>query len=109
MQLKNAMSAMHRYNICHRDIKTSNIMLHFPQYLSDPTEKAKFFEFLRSLDLDNCDFTVKLADFGMAKEIMPGQMTATCAGTPLTMDPDCLKEQKYTAKADLFSLGVLLF
>jgi len=45
----------------------------------------------------------------MAKEIMPGQMTATCAGTPLTMDPDCLKEQKYTAKADLFSLGVLLF
>jgi serine/threonine protein kinase len=81
---------MQKKNICHRDIKTSNIMLHFPQYQKDSTDKEKFFDFLMQLNLETCDFTVKLADFGVAKEMLPDKMTGTCTGTPLMMDPDCL-------------------
>jgi len=77
--------------------------------VGDAIEKEKFFDFLQSLDLENCEFIVKLADFGMAKELLPDQMTNTCAGTPLSMDPSCLMEQAYNSKADLFSFGVLLF
>ena len=69
-------------NIVHRDIKPDNIMI-----------------------TDNN--TVRLIDFGLSKMSKKKQMT-TVAGTPFYMAPEVL-EGGYTSKADMWSLGVLLY
>jgi calcium-dependent protein kinase len=67
----------------HRDIKPDNIMI---------------------TDTD----TVRLIDFGLSKAAQNKKQLTTVAGTPYYMAPEVL-EGSYSAKADIWSLGVLLY
>lgn len=68
----------------HRDLKPSNIMLHNGQ--------------------------VKLGDFGFCKALNnPEDLSSTMVGSPIYMAPEILKGQEYTIKADIWSLGCVLF
>lgn len=90
LQLCDALDACHRSGIVHRDLKPANIML--------------------VNRLGNPDY-VKLLDFGIAKlreetsEGAPGQV----AGTPGFMAPEQLLGNPVDTRADLYSLGVVLF
>jgi calcium-dependent protein kinase len=53
------------------------------------------------------DDEVRLIDFGLSKVAKKKAMT-TAAGTPFYMAPEVLLEN-YGAKADIWSLGVLLY
>jgi serine/threonine-protein kinase ULK2 len=80
------MLELKRMNVVHRDLKLANILI-------------------------SEDFTIKLADFGFAKQV-GGQenVLESYCGTPLTMAPEILKNQyKYSAKCDMWSLGVILY
>lgn len=83
-QILNAFVELHRLNIMHRDLKPSNVLL------------------------DNNE--AKLADFGFCKK-MKGEfeMTKSIVGSPIYMAPELLQGRYYCAKADLWSLGVLLY
>ena len=81
--LFSAINHCHAVNIVHRDIKPDNIMI---------TENN----------------TVRLIDFGLSKANKNGQSLHTVAGTPYYMAPEVL-EGSYTSKADIWSLGVLLY
>ena len=83
-QLISAVFHCHTMGIVHRDIKPENIMI------------------TRGND-------VKLIDFGLSKNagISNGSMH-TIAGTPYYMAPEVLKGS-YNDKADMWSLGVLLY
>jgi fused-like protein len=50
-----------------------------------------------------------LCDFGFARAIDNKQMITSIKGTPLYMAPELLKEYPYNQKADLWSLGVILY
>ena len=55
----------------HRDLKLQNIMVHFcdkTTYLLD-MEKEEKMHFLKTVDLENVEFEVKLADYGLSKKI----------------------------------------
>jgi serine/threonine-protein kinase len=86
-QLCDALHHAHMQGIIHRDLKPSNLMV------------------LR-------DGTVKLTDFGIAKDLDVTQLTsANCTvGTAAYMSPEqCRGERDLTHKSDLYSLGVMFY
>jgi serine/threonine protein kinase len=70
--------------IIHRDIKDENIFV------------SKYGEF-------------KLGDFGISKELSKSGRAASMKGTPLFMAPEVFRGEKYDVRADLYSLGIVLY
>ena len=83
-----AVAVCHGAGVLHRDLKPENILL-----------TKKFGE-------AGCE--LKLADFGLAKQLRPGQKTAGVAGSPLYIAPETLLHE-YGFAADVWSLGVILY
>jgi serine/threonine protein kinase len=84
-QLVQAFKIIAKENILHRDIKPSNVLLHNENI-------------------------VKIADFGFCKSVY-GElaMAKTMVGSPIYMAPELLRGMEYSQKADVWSLGVLLY
>ena len=53
---------------------------------------------------------IKIADFGFCKTLNSSDdMVQTMLGSPIYMAPEVLKGETYTMKADIWSLGVVLY
>src|SRR5262245_17870329 len=86
-QLCDALQHAHEKGIIHRDLKPSNLMI-------------------------LADDTVKLTDFGIAKDTDVTALTAAHAtvGTASYMSPEqCKGDPNLTFKSDLYSLGIVFF
>uniref|UniRef100_A0A674PHE8 non-specific serine/threonine protein kinase n=1 Tax=Takifugu rubripes TaxID=31033 RepID=A0A674PHE8_TAKRU len=49
------------------------------------------------------------ADFGFARYLQHNMMAATLCGSPMYMAPEVIMSQNYDAKADLWSIGTIVF
>ena len=111
-QLINGFNDMMAVLVIHRDLKLQNIMLHFPDEtnnLMNMTKEEKK-KFLHNIDLAKTNFEIKIADFGFSKKLRTkGQINKTICGTPLYMAPQVVQKNQYSYKADIWSLGVILF
>jgi len=84
-QLVRGVQYMHSQNICHRDLKLENLLL-------------------------DSDFTLKIADFGMASAMPKGKYLETACGSPHYACPEIVKAEKYLGtEADAWSIGVILY
>uniref|UniRef100_A0A915EDH1 Non-specific serine/threonine protein kinase n=1 Tax=Ditylenchus dipsaci TaxID=166011 RepID=A0A915EDH1_9BILA len=52
---------------------------------------------------------VKLADFGFARVLTDGGMAGTLCGSPMYMAPEVIMSLQYCAKADLWSVGTIIY
>lgn len=53
---------------------------------------------------------VKIADFGLSKQLSERDLTArTQVGTPLTSAPEILEGKEHGIAADMYSLGVIFY
>lgn len=52
---------------------------------------------------------LKLADFGFARVLPSTSLADTLCGSPLYMAPEILRYERYDAKADLWSVGTVLY
>jgi serine/threonine-protein kinase len=86
LQVAGALAAAHEQGIIHRDLKPDNIYL---------TKREGQWDY------------VKLLDFGIAK--LEGVEDRTAMGTPAYMAPEQLQGQLVDARADVYSLGVVLY
>jgi tetratricopeptide (TPR) repeat protein len=93
-QIASAVGAAHEAGVIHRDLKPDNIFL-----VRDPESPLR----LRA----------KVLDFGLAKRATPGESgltrTGNFVGTPLYMAPEQCRSKEIDARADIYSLGCILF
>lgn len=87
VQLLDALGTAHDHDVIHRDVKPGNVMV-------------------------QPDGQVKLTDFGIA-HVKDSELVKTQAGeilgTPVYASPEQLLEREVDARADLFSVGVILY
>ena len=55
------------------------------------------------------DKIAKIADFGFAKRVTTNPKETVNVGSPLYMSPESLKQNIYTVKSDIWSLGIILY
>ena len=104
-QLSSALKFLRSKNLVHRDIKPQNLLLCTPlQDYSDP----KTFHEMGFIGIYNLP-VLKIADFGFARFLPNTSLAETLCGSPLYMAPEILNYQKYNAKADLWSVGTVLY
>lgn len=86
-QIACGLATAHAHGLVHRDIKPANILL------ERDTER------------------VKITDFGLARAVDDASLTQSgvVAGTPLFMAPEQARGQPVDHRADLFSLGSVLY
>ncbi|KAJ4821588.1 Protein kinase superfamily protein [Rhynchospora pubera] len=76
---------IHRMKIVHRDLKSANCLV-------------------------NKHWTVKICDFGLSRVMTGGPMSdSSSAGTPEWMAPELIRNEPFTEKCDIFSLGVIMW
>ncbi|XP_059449966.1 probable serine/threonine-protein kinase SIS8 isoform X1 [Corylus avellana] len=76
---------IHRMKIVHRDIKSANCLV-------------------------NKHWTVKICDFGLSRIMTESPMRdSSSAGTPEWMAPELIRNEPFTEKCDVFSLGVVMW
>lgn len=101
-QLSSALEFLRDKSLVHRDIKPQNLLLCPPIHSKDEFE-AKNYVGLWELPI------LKIADFGFARFLPSTSMAETLCGSPLYMAPEILRYEKYNAKADLWSVGAVLY
>lgn len=113
-QLASAMEFLRERDFIHRDVKPQNLLLlPSPQY----ADRAKDRPLIMSASQDamvpmvglNSLPMLKIADFGFARSLPSTSLAETLCGSPLYMAPEILRYEKYDAKADLWSVGTVLF
>jgi len=85
-QVLDGVGYAHTAGVLHRDLKPENILI--------ATENNKP--------------VVKITDFGLARFIKPGSLSASVAGTPIYMAPESWSGQ-FTNKSDIWSIGIILY
>ncbi len=91
-EVASGLAAAHERGLIHRDIKPSNILL---QTDGAPMKLG----------------VAKIGDFGLARIATETRLTQTgiVAGTPMYMAPEQARSEPLDARADLFSLGSVLY
>ena len=83
-QINEGLSVLHKKNIIHRDIKTSNILV-FNENL------------------------VKITDFGVSKILENNKLAYSKIGTPYYMSPEMINGKPYNYMIDYWALGCVVY
>jgi serine/threonine-protein kinase len=111
-QIALALEAAHAVGVIHRDLKPDNIMLLKKPGRRDLVRMSPDQTWITERE-ESYDF-VKVLDFGIAKvliqdELMAETVQGAVFGTPEYMSPEAARGEDVDHRADVYSLGVILF
>ncbi|KAG0668105.1 Protein kinase [Maudiozyma exigua] len=116
-QLGHAIKHLHSMGVVHRDIKPENLLFNPIDFIPSPQRK-----FRKSDDpntkMDEGVFrpgigggrigTVKLADFGLSKQIFQTNTKTPCGTVGYTAS-EVVKDEKYSMKVDMWGIGCVIY
>ena len=88
LHLLEGLNYMHLQCVTHRDLKPENILL--------VSERRDVFD-------------IKIADLGFAQKFEKEKGLDLVLGTPLYMAPELVRQQRYSEKVDVWSLGCIVY
>ena len=111
-QIALALEAAHAVGVIHRDLKPDNIMLLKRPGRRDLVRMTPDQSWITERE-ESYDF-VKVLDFGIAKVLVQDELLAETVqgavfGTPEYMSPEAARGEDVDHRADVYSLGVILF
>jgi serine/threonine protein kinase/glucose/arabinose dehydrogenase len=113
IQIASGLAAAHAQGLIHRDIKPANIMLGYrPSAIGDPPENVtRASDPVWPIAESRQPIAVKITDFGLARAVDDASLTQSGAitGTPQYMAPEQARGEAVDHRADLFSLGSVLY
>ncbi|KAI4817027.1 hypothetical protein KUCAC02_009316 [Chaenocephalus aceratus] len=99
-QIAGAMRVLQGKGIIHRDLKPQNILLSYPagrkSHSNNTCIKIGMFHGVK-------------VGLRFARYLQSNMMAATLCGSPMYMAPEVIMSQTYDAKADLWSIGTIVF
>ncbi|KAI9834839.1 MAG: Serine/threonine-protein kinase [Sarea resinae] len=113
-QLSSALEFLRAKNFIHRDVKPQNLLLNpSPLWFAEVQPEvmpmaASENSLVPIVGIESLPM-LKIADFGFARSLPSTSLAETLCGSPLYMAPEILRYEKYDAKADLWSVGTVLY
>ncbi|KAF1950720.1 kinase-like protein [Byssothecium circinans] len=114
-QMASALEFLRSKNYIHRDLKPQNLLLNPSSLYYSQTGSiermplaADANSLLPATGIESLPM-LKIADFGFARVLPTTSLAETLCGSPLYMAPEILRYEKYDAKADLWSVGTVLY
>ncbi|KAI0128471.1 Serine/threonine-protein kinase ATG1 [Xylariales sp. AK1849] len=113
-QLASALQFLRQGNFVHRDVKPQNLLLVPSVQYREGNKEARSIlsasqdSLIPARGLESLPM-LKLADFGFARVLPATSLAETLCGSPLYMAPEILRYERYDAKADLWSVGTVLY
>lgn len=111
-QLSSALEFLRKKNYVHRDVKPQNLLLLPAEAIRTqrgvPVMEASQNSLIPMAGIASLPM-LKLADFGFARVLPSTSLADTLCGSPLYMAPEILRYERYDAKADLWSVGTVLY
>jgi tetratricopeptide (TPR) repeat protein/tRNA A-37 threonylcarbamoyl transferase component Bud32 len=107
-QAARALHYAHNENVCHRDVKSANVLLRVRDDRSE-LENVDSEIIPGAPRLEECDACV--ADFGLARRMQEASGTpeSNILGTPGYIAPEQLRQERPSPAADIFALGAVLY
>jgi serine/threonine-protein kinase ULK2 len=111
-QIVEGMSHLFSLGVVHRDLKLANLLLHLPNMEGREGEITDdWFRRRGNSILREDAFSVKIADLGFSKiqDDIYTDLNSTYCGTPINMAPEVLSREMYNYKADVWSVGTIVY
>ncbi|KAL9656449.1 hypothetical protein ABK040_005214 [Willaertia magna] len=96
LKLLDVLNYLHQHKVIHRDLKPQNIIVKY-----DKKRLQQDFE----NEIKN--ITMKIIDFGLAKQLTNQKLTSTIVGTRAYLAPEMIPGKQYSFKVDIYSLGII--
>ncbi|CAI2365158.1 unnamed protein product [Moneuplotes crassus] len=105
-QLASGLCYLNEKEIIHRDLKLENILVNFPEY---DGSKLVSDEYIKNFNYEDEEVEIIIGDLGFARSVKGNGLAKTCCGTPSTVAPEVIHSSSYNSKADIWSLGTIIY